>query len=85
MLLLLDVLAHVPVLLGDLTLSWGYAGLSGLHVTVDLDGILSAALVRVDPVLAWRSSERKSQKKQNSSMLLADSPILLYPSVVLPL
>lgn len=52
MLLLLDVLAVVPVLLGDLALSWGYAGLSGLHVAVDLDGILSAALVRVNPILA---------------------------------
>lgn len=52
MLLLLDVLACVPVLLGNLALSWGYAGLSGLHVAVDLDSVLSAALVRVNPVLA---------------------------------
>lgn len=50
-LLLLDVLADVPVLLGNLALSWGYTGLSSLHVAVDLDGILSAALVRVNPVL----------------------------------
>lgn len=52
MLLLLDVLACVPVLLGNLGLSWSYAGLSSLHVAVDLDSILSAALVRVNPVLA---------------------------------
>lgn len=52
MLLLLDVLAHVPVLLGNLRLSWGYTGLSSLHVAVNFDGIKRAALVRVDPVLA---------------------------------
>lgn len=65
MLLLLDVLAEVPVLLADLALSWGYAGLSGLHVAVDFDGILSAALVGVNPVLTWgtRSSERKRSEK----------------------
>lgn len=65
MLLLLDVLADVPVLLGNLALSWGYAGLSSVHVAVDLDGVLSAALVRVNPVLAWRTGflQRKSQNK----------------------
>lgn len=51
-LLLLDVLADVPVLLGNHALNWGHAGLSSLHVAVDLDGVLSAALVRVNPVLA---------------------------------
>ena len=51
-LLLLDVLADVPVLLGNLALSGRYAGLSSLHVTVNLDGILNAALVGVNPVLA---------------------------------
>lgn len=52
MLLLLDVLAHVPVLLGNLRLSWCYTGLSSLHVAVNLDGILSTALVWVNPVFA---------------------------------
>lgn len=71
MLLLLDVLADVPVLLGNLTLSWSYAGLSGLHVAVNLDGILSAALVRVNPVLAWRmKGTGRGQKSQNNSMLM---------------
>lgn len=51
-LLLLDVLADVPVLLGDLALGGSHAGLTGVHVAEDLDGVLSAALVGVDPVLA---------------------------------
>lgn len=66
-LLLLDVLADVPALLGNLALSGRYAGLSSVHVAVDLDGILSAALVRVNPVLAWRRwfLQRKSQNKSD--------------------
>lgn len=52
MLLLLDVLACVPVLLGNGGLSWVDAGLASFHVAVDLDGILVAALVRVNPVFA---------------------------------
>lgn len=51
-LLLLDVLAQVPVLLGNLRLSRCYTCLSCVHVAVDLDGILSATLVRINPVLA---------------------------------
>ena len=51
--LLVLVLAGVPVLLRHSGLSWVDAGLTSLHVAVDLDGILSAALVRVDEVLAW--------------------------------
>lgn len=58
MLLLLDVLAEVPGLLGNLGLSRTHAGLSCIHVAEDLDGILSAALVRVNPVLAWRTQRR---------------------------
>lgn len=78
-LLLLDVLADVPVLHGNLALSWGYAGLSSVHVAVDLDGILSAALVRVNPVLAWRTrlSEKKSQNK--SALKLS----LMLPSTII--
>lgn len=62
MLLLLDVLADVPVLLGNFTLSGTYAGLSSVHVAVNLNGILSASLVRVNPVLACRIqfSKRKN-------------------------
>lgn len=69
MLLLLDVLADVPVLLGNLALSWGYTGLSGLHVAVDLDGVLSAALVRVNPVLAWGRGRRSERKRSGKSKL----------------
>lgn len=58
MLLLLDVLAEVPGLLGNFGLSRTHAGLSCVHVAEDLDGILSAALVRVNPVLAWRTQRR---------------------------
>lgn len=56
-LLLLHVLAEVPGLLGDLALSGTHAGLSCVHVAEDLDGILSAALVGVNPVLAWRTQK----------------------------
>lgn len=52
MFLLLNVLARVPVLLGNSRLSWVDASLASFHVAVDLDGILVAALVRVNPVLA---------------------------------
>lgn len=58
-LLLLDVLACVPVLLGNVGHSWVDASLASLHVAVDLDGILSAALVGVDPVLAWSGNMRQ--------------------------
>lgn len=51
MFLLLDVLACVPALLGNVSLGWVDTGLTSLHVAVDLDGILVAALVRVNPVL----------------------------------
>ncbi len=68
MLLLLDVLADVPVLLGNLTLSWGYASLSGLHVAVDLDGVLSAALVRVNPVLTWRTMSLQRKTSEQSKL-----------------
>jgi len=69
-LLLLDVLACVPVLVGDLGLSCCYAGLSGLHVAVDLDGVMSAALVWVDPVLAWRTRSQERKRSERSSILV---------------
>ena len=50
-------LAGPPVLLGDAGGLGVDAGLSGLHVTVDLDGVYGAALVRVDPVLSCRQTE----------------------------
>lgn len=75
-LLLLDVLAEVPVLLGDLTLSWGDASLSSLHVAVDLDGILSASLVGVDPVLAWRTKHIKMREEEVGVLLL--SQLIMY-------
>lgn len=50
MLLLFHVLAEIPVLHGDARLAWVDAGLAGLHVAVDLDGIQSRSLVGVDPV-----------------------------------
>lgn len=59
-LLLLDVLAGVPALVGNNALSGVDAGLSGLHVAVDLDGVLSAALVGVDPVLTWTRTRNSS-------------------------
>lgn len=73
-LLLLDVLADVPVLLGNLALSGSHAGLSSLHVAVDLDGVLSAALVRVNPVLAWR---RKGTGKVRTSVCYLSSKQIL--------
>lgn len=80
MLLLLDVLADVPVLLGNLTLSWGYAGLAGLHVAVDLDGVLSAALIRVNPVLTCKT---QTTSKLYSTRPTSDCPRTSSPVTVL--
>lgn len=43
-------LARPPVLLWYLGDAWIDTGLSGLHVTEDLDGISRAANVRINPV-----------------------------------
>lgn len=59
MLLLLDVLACVPALLVNVGLSWVDAGLTSLHVAVDLDGVLVASLVRINPVLAYAEETKE--------------------------
>lgn len=48
--LLLSHVAEVPVLHGDARVGGVDAGLAGLHVAVDLDGIQSRSLVGVNPV-----------------------------------
>lgn len=72
-LLLLHVLAEVPGLLGDLALSGTHAGLSCVHVAEDLDGILSAALVGVNPVLAWRTQKTNVRADPRTPNVI-DSP-----------
>lgn len=68
MFLLLDVLACVPVLLGNGELSWVDTGLASFHVAVNLDGILVAALVRVNPVLSCVLFLRNERIKVSMTM-----------------
>ncbi len=50
-------LAGPPVLLWYLGDAWVDAGLSGLHVTEDLDGIGCAANVGINPVVTCRGEK----------------------------
>ena len=53
--------ASEPVLAGDALRVGMDAGLTGGEVAEDLDGIIDAALVGVNPVKSYRSGEEKSQ------------------------
>lgn len=61
--------ASEPVLLGDALRVGIDAGLAGGEVAEDLDGVVHAALVGVDPV---ESYQEKQEKKKTSKWCTAD-------------
>lgn len=58
--MLLALGASVPVLLGNALRVGIDAGLAGGEVTEDLDGIIVAALVGVNPVESYKAGKKES-------------------------
>lgn len=69
-------LAGPPVLARDFGRFGVDAGLSCLHVAEDLDCIYSAALIRIDPVLAYKQRENKTKQNQTHDIIPSNDFLL---------
>lgn len=67
--MLLALGASEPVLLGDALRVGIDAGLTGGEVAEDLDGIVDAALVGVNPVESYKERQKKRRKKTTIKMM----------------